>query len=684
MQLMVKATLLLALCCLPTTALAADYYFSDCDAGYISGGPGEGCGLSLANSTGSACDHDLGHVGQCGCAKSNWDVPDNLGQPGTWPNPWCLAPEPSGLRDSFEEMMDGGTGTALTTDLVAGDRILLCAGFCDGTSTAVFHLQSHDAYQNSESCGSPTARSVFDYQANGPIAIEPYCIGSSCETVVLDGDADADNTYDSGEATHLVNTGSCVAGVFSGKGDYIWDGDPPNTGTAHIIVQKAVTALVYDQGLPSGKTNLYKGLELRYQGDTLFPCTGDDCDNVANDGVGVTPGAGSVGCVQFDSGAFVVTRELGTVTMTKGRYHHLCFAALRSNNNCNGTQASGCTDGVTALNFTDNEIWNAGAVTNSHQARNALFARNYAHDTQWGIGFEEQYVDSRIEDNRVACLGEYDVNSTGGEVGKCTVGIEVTDGDNPPSDGCADVGGNEGVCTTTNVIVQRNKVYQAGNGKFTTGIKFVAHNSSGTLGTSAVVNNMVWNVQKSSSCTSGDAETSLAVLSVDPVLVESNTVYGSKCPVTLGGAAHTFIDNLVTSGVNSEFLVTASAASSDITYNVLYDTSGTIATVNGAAYSCATVPTIQNNNRCSACAFAALPTGPASNWDLSAVLHLSPSDAVCRNTGTSGPTDDIDRQDRTGVTAGVTDVGADEILTSQIINPPMLMAVFGEEDTCHP
>lgn len=656
----VKRTLaaILILFALTVPVRATDWYFSDC--GWRPDNPA--IPASWAYSfVGSPADPRCHNCTATDCGICDEGV--LFGTEGQVPGkPYCLDAAHFGVKQSFEYILGGGDFNASP-----GDTIHLCAGRCDGQGSATYFLEMRHTNVGSESCPIATGCSAFEYTFDGGgLTIEPYCTSAgACDTVALNGDTNANNVYDPGcEATHLVNSASCSGGVLVGHGGYIWLGDPTGSGTKHIILEKSLTALVYEQQIPPGASNVYDSLELRYQGNadsgagagygSMFRCTGSDCDNLGSlDGVGSTVGLNSAGCgTQTDSGAFIVTRERGTFTARNGKYHHLCFAALRNNNNCNGTQTTGCTDGAEGIIFTDNEIWNAVATMNSHQFRNATIARNYAHDTFYGIGVEEQVVDSTIEDNRVACLGQYDVNIQGAESVKCAVGIEVNDGDNPPSDGCADSGGASGVCTTKNITVQRNRVWQDLTGHMVTGITFSAHNTSSDLGTSKVENNMIYGIAPSQDCVAGDSHTSLSILSTDPVSVRNNTVLRSKCPVNLAGASHTFSGNAVEVGTNAELYVAASALSSTITNNNLYDSAGTIATINAANYTCAQIPTIQTGNVCG-------PDTFVSALD----PHLDPLSGTCTSldAAATGAAMDFDKQLRPfGTGATPYDIGADE------------------------
>ena len=681
-------------------AVPSTYFFSDC-----------GCTAAAACRL-ADCDINPGNPG-CGSPPAR----------GTIGNPWCLNPEASGGdKSSFDAMMDGGTGTTLKTELAAGDTVYLCAGPCDYQGTATWYLQAHDS-PKADGSDCTGRRAVFDYEVDGPIIITP--LGG--ENVVLSGDANGNNVYDVGEATHFVSTADCdgvTNPTFSSHSGYSWIG-----GHA-LTIEKFGTFAFYNVNTTGD--NLYEGMEIRYGNSgtgaqEFWQCTGNDCDNLGtDDGLG----SPSIACTTNDSGAFGVHGlSGGTITIRDNVVHHICFAAFRTNGNCNttliggATQTTGCTSGITALNIIDNRGWNVGAIYNSHQVRNVTIRGNYFTDVNSGIGLEEQNTNIVVDGNTIGTLGLYDITAGSGTFfGKGTYAIGVNDGDGPPSDGCYDqvcsgssnngalcttvanciddgvdpasrCGGQEGVCTTHNIQITRNKIFGYSNhdsnyalrqSYIMGGIYWKAHNTDvsleGTthdgfddLGDSRIENNMIWYTQDSDGNFNVE-EASLAVSAPDSVVVRNNTVYnGNK--TYLDGASHTFDGNLIVksnqvfAGNLPELVVTASAIGSSVHGNNLNDAGdgGTVASINGSNLTCAQVNSTPglglasgSTNICAASTFVNI-AGAKSTWD----LHLLAADSANVNVAQSGPTDDIDGESRPSPLTGIAlpfDRGADEVV----------------------
>lgn len=698
----VKKILILLIALVSSPCLAASYYFSDCSwtvsdtwtptsdlcdvilAGNFTSPPAT-CGRTCYGTFPTIICLDMCETSTLPTCSPAEPTPGTSST-----NPWCIQPEPLGKRDAFEQIMDYGAGATITTEVTAGDTIYLCAGICDGLGEATWNLQTHLSNVTEQGCpavgGDPSGgiypgRSVFDYAAHGPITIQPYCNSDGqCETVTISGDSDGDNVYDNvttGDAKYMINTASCSGsgnGTRTSYGDYTWDGDPDGDSIPNLIVQDSDGYIFYDQGLPTGKTNTYTGMELRYQGGEFFQCTGNDCDNIVDDGVG----GAVINCVERDSALVAATRVIGTVNITNNKMHHACYAGVRTNNNCltagnapyTATQNEGCTSGITALNVTGNTSWNVTTFYNSHQIRNVTIDGNTITDSKYGIGIEEQTRNMTVTDNIIGCTGQYDTNTGANNAwGKCTYGIEVSDGDAPPCDGCGDGGlapgscsnglaSQNGYCMSNDITIARNKVFQSGTGLLVTGIDWKGHGSDAgsypTLGTSKIENNMIWNVR--GPCT-GDAshyyEAPLATTSVDSLTLQNNTVYNGKCQNNLSGASHTFIDNILNNDDGLELFVSASAAGSTIQYNNLYDNTGTIATINGVSYTCGGIDGAGTGNICRDDTFRDVTPATPASWDLRFLIGTSPS----INSGSGGATDDLEGNTRSD---GSPDIGADE------------------------
>jgi len=632
------ASLALVLGLLTGSASAVDYYFSDCGVGYVSGPPGEGyidinChGAPRSCSWLAACDHGTSFNPAC----------ITPGMRGSQGNPYCLDPGNDGIFNSFEQMMDGGTGT-LTTELAAGDTVYLCAGACDAQSVARWPLDGHTCYNAAANCSSVTT-CVFDTEAAGTITIRPYCSGNNCERVILSGDSNGDNAYTSGEPAHFMTNNDCDAGVNHGNNSYTILGNPNGDGVSDLVIEKFQNHAFYLARGASGWT--IDGVEIRYFGNPTYVCTGEDCDNIVNDGIGLA----GLNCKAWnDTGGatelIALDRETGTVNLLGLKSHHACGFVQRLNNNCQtaggiGTQQDGCTDGPVAINVEDNISWNTGAFANYHQAKNVNFRRNYIYDSEYGIQSEEQTSDILVEDNTVACLGLYNSSSKGSDT-SCKNGIAFTNGDRPPEfggkDGCGpDCGyfcrsngiANNGTsqpcctgprtgpsCTPSDIegrcfgesqswtpcfshdnIIRRNTVYGTGKssnepGYMMAGIFFEGFDSTGG-GATVIENNMIYRIQKSNSCNLGAednrSETALSVRSNSPVIVRNNTILDTNCPVLLANASHVFTNNIVMrarlekqSWDQHELYIFNSAAGSTVTNNLFspVDGDGSIAPI---------------------------------------------------------------------------------------------------------
>jgi hypothetical protein len=524
-----------------------------------------------------------------------------------------------------------------------------------------------------------------DGTATQPITITPYCVGASCETVILSGDSNNNNVWDPGvDADRFVSNIDCDGSNYLGGHNYYkWLGDPDHDGKPNLIMEKAD---FYMFGLQQdAKGWVVDGLELRYMSGRFF--------GGANPG---SDGAGQMGCTN-DEGergtAFNVARNTGDMIMTHNVIHHGCFAALRPINNCAGQNQS-CTSGQNSMVFSDNTIYNMGAIINGHQGRNWIIQRNKAWDVFDGIDVEEQVVGAQIDDNDLSCRGQYMVNLNGTSW-KCRAAIVVSDGDNPPSDGCADTGGAEGICIAKDIRIRRNKVWgmtysgeaaPLGKGYLLGGIAFFAHNTNGDLGNTVIENNMIWHVQQADDCSTGNfagnspndtRESGLAVYSPDTVIVQNNTLYDTACwGIMVGGGNHIVRNNLVVQSIRHadgsdlpELVLMSNATGSTVQNNNLSPGSGSGAVARvcdtndlcTTSYTCSQIAGgIGTGNKCVATTFTKV-SGARDKWN----LHLVSGDTANLNGGVPAVTDDIDKQAR----SGAPDIGADELSTQDTQAP---------------
>jgi len=644
----------------PGAAWGADHYFSDC-----------GCTASDACRQ-ALCDVNPGASG-CGMMPVR----------GTRENPWCLDPGGDGVKESFDYLMDGSA-----PELAPGDTVRLCAGACDGAGTATWWLQTHVGWPSSNAACTGAYRVVFDMEVSGtaaqPITITPYCVGSSCETVVLSGDSNNDGIFNPGvDADRFVSDIDCDGSTYvGGHGYYKWLGDPDGDHAPNLVIEKVD---FYVFGLQQNAPGwVIDGLELRYMSGRFFGPLSPGSD-----------GAGQVGCTNNEGErgtAFNVSRNTASISMTNNIIHHGCFAALRPINNCAGNNQS-CVGGQTSMIFSDNTIYNMGAIINGHQGRNWVITGNRAWDNFDGIGIEEQVTNVLVEDNRLSCMGQYMVNLVG-SAWKCRAAIYVSDGDNPPSDGCADAGGAGGLCTARDIRIRRNRIFgksysgelSQGRGFLLGGIAFYAHNSTGDLGTSVIENNMIWHVQQADDCTSGNfyalapndvREAGLGVYSSDTLVIQNNTVYDTACwGLMIGGGSHVVRDNLVQQSVRHadgsdlpEVLLMSDALGSTFMNNNLSPGTGTGTVVRvcdstgvcSTSYACSQISgSFGSGNKCLTTAFVRT-SGGREDWD----LHLGNGDTANLDGGVASVAEDIDRQTR----VGLPDIGADERNTQDTSAP---------------
>lgn len=611
-----------------------------------------------------------------------------------------MNPSPAGFepfRESFAGLFIEDAPVA-----TAGDIIHLCAGACDGVGTAVYPLEGSDCFDGGQ-C-STTHICVMHAEVEGPITIEPYCENSTCETVILTGDSNFNNQYDAGEPEKFLDATDCDGGNVDENSNYFINGDPDGDGIPNLIIEKFRNHAFYLSNNANGWN--ISGVEIRYLYDQTYRCTGANCDNVPNDGVGTS----ALGCVPADTAgtAFTVNRQRGTLTMDRNHLHHICSFGYRLNNNCvdaggNPTQSAGCTTGPVAINIDDNQAWNIYGFANYHQAKNVNFRRNELHDINFGIQSEEQTKNILVEDNIVGCDGAYNVNDKSSQV-RCSTGIAFVNGDNSPefggNDGCADTcadcpggtcsGACVAPCFSTGNIVRRNVVYGNGmngsGGSLSSGIFYENYNSGGA-DTTVIENNTVSRVQRSNSCNlsnvSNRQETAMAIRSKDAILVQNNTIVDSGCPVSLDKAPHTFINNIIArayNGFNSsdqrELYIFPDASGGLIDFNYISPVDGSVAPIcvgatetysgscsGGSSIACANPLVYGAGNVCTTTGnvlqscqwspFCATIGGTAEFWDLHAA-----ADSIVIDIGTTGATDDMDKQSRPFGAAF--DIGADE------------------------
>lgn len=527
------------------------------------------------------------------------------GGAGTQANPYCLDPTGSGNKTSFKYLMDGAA-----PDVGPGDTIYLCAGACDGTGTGTYNLGV---------AGTATSNNwtyVFSPVVSGTASAPITITGYPGETVILSGDTNGNGIPDAGEPDTMITD---VTNAGSNRQWYVWK---------NFIVEKLQEAVFYINNNPANWT--FDNIEVRYfdaqmwNGGTVF-------DNGCND-----QGGGYV---------FKVADLQGPLTIKNSRFHHICGFVNRITVN----------PSTGSILFENNEYYNVSIVDNEFQSRNITWRGNYLHDFYDGISLEDDMSNVIIEDNVVACPGDYKV----GADGRCGTGITINDGNNTS----ATAG------KTKNVTVRRNRVYGAIDGQYgspTSGyflcaVLLIATNNTEPINV-LFENNFIWHHLSWSSdpvCAAGIGVRT----NRSEVTIQNNTLYDTSNGIyldgTIPGMAYTVRNNLVVKsgkgGTNNPEVTAAPNAAGSIIVNNNLHSGGQgdpVLRIGTTNYSCAQVPGVQSGNKCQATTFVRV-SGAVKDWD----LHLPTTDIINRNAGTTGPSDDIDKQPRTAPI----DIGADEM-----------------------
>jgi hypothetical protein len=530
-----------------------------------------------------------------------------VGGAGTQANPFCLDPGGTGNPTSFAYLMDGAA-----PDVAAGDTINLCAGACDGSGTGTYHLGV---------TGTTTMNSltyVFAPVVSGtqtsPITIQAF----PGETVILSGDTNGDGIPQLNEPDVLITD---VTNAGQNRAWYVWK---------NLIFEKSRTHFFYLNANPANWT--FDNIEARYLGANMW-----NGGNLSDIGCGND---------QLANYVFKVADLAGNLTIRNSRIHHICGAAHRHTVN-QSTSAF-----ILAEN---NEYYNVESVTNNFQGRNETWRGNYVHDFFDGITIEDDMKSIVIEDNILACYGDYKIYSDG----RCGRAIHVSDGDNGP----ASAG------KTKDVIIRRNRVYgkvigQYGGtavGYFMCAIRMTATNNTEPINVT-IENNMVWHHQTWESDPICDGGIGVNT-NRNEVTVQNNTVYdavyGIAADAVIAGISYTIRNNLLIranqNGKNTVEMWIGPNASGSVLRNNNLNSDGMgdpVMTIGTTNYNCSQVAAYQSGNKCATTTFVRV-SGEVRNWD----LHLVPTDAVNRDAGTTGAADDIDKQPRTGIV----DIGADEL-----------------------
>lgn len=640
------------------------------------------------------------------------------GGSGTVSDPYCIDPDIGGsaVKRSFDFLMDG-TGV----EVAAGDTIFLGCGVPIGTTECTYHLDGHEATAGDDSfdsgtCGGGATKHScvgFDPEVSGTsaarIKLTVYCSGGACATVHLSGDSNNDGAYNesvgSVEIAYMFDNVDdndyprerCGGSPINcgGHDYYTIDGDGSlNDHVSRIIIEKfARRCFSLRRGGGGWTVNdvicQYGGAGpigvASAQTEGFYPASLAGDGGIFDQGCDVTVIDGSL-----DTYTAIVPSRMQGAPNNSFSYvtlRHNCLNGIRQLNNCNGdNEACSGSNSPGATTYDHLTMTDVQGLAQWHQGRYITATNWVARDFYNGIGVEEQMQDVTITDNDIAQVGTYRITSSG----KANVGITVNKGDNDSDCDLVDGGGND--CNTQNILVARNKVwgstFYTGSptpGFLMGGIYWSGANQAGACTNCVVENNMIWYVQDSDS-NPAVAELSLSIVGEDPVTVRNNTMYFGSTPVVLRGASHIFTNNLIVksngesgSGNRSELWVGSSAAGSTVSFNNFYDggDGGTVVCVSDdddfsspismcdasdTTYTCAQVNSTPAlglasgaSNKCAAPTLVNT-SGAKSTWD----LHLDGSDSVCKDSGTSGASDDIDGDSRPQGAA--TDIGADEEL----------------------
>ena len=538
------------------------------------------------------------------------------GGAGTLSSPYCLDPDGDGVNQSIEYLMDG-----IAPDLAAGDTAYLCAGTCDGAGTATYHLSANRTDTQGNTFVIDPFRSGTAIQ---PITIQTY----PGETVILSGDSNANDVND---ATDVGTILSNTTAEGDSKSNYIWKG---------IIFERSRDIMINVRNNP--KDWLFDGIEIRYTG------------KLWNGGDFYTAGCDS----NIGAAGIKLAGETGTFTVRNSKFHDICGFAHR--NVVNPAMVQGL--------FENNEYYNLGSVNNDYISQNFVWRNNYIHDVIAGFSVEHEMQNVTIEDNVLACLGQY-LLMVDGRCGGWA--ISINNGDST----------NSTAYSSKGHVVRRNKVYGITNGVYlgsnrgwwTGGIQYSALLQPALGPSNSVIeNNMVWYVQGPFNNGPGLDAGGIVVTTNQPVLVQNNTIYNSQYGIVLGNTApapydtpvaHVAKNNLVvqayqvtTSRNRPEVVILPLASASVLQNNNVHEgttgSAGAVVQVGSVTYPCSG-PLPGTDNKCGATTFTNT-VGTKSSWD----LHLASTDVSNKDAGTTGTATDIDNDPRPQGVAW--DIGADE------------------------
>ena len=542
------------------------------------------------------------------------------GGSGTQTSPYCLDPAGTGKNVSFSYLADG-----VTPELAAGDTVYLCAGACDGSGSTTYGLENTGT---AGLCGNYFFEPRVSGTSSSPITIRNY----PGETVTLRGDKNGNGVADAGDVSHMItNT--------NGRSWYRIVGLKFLRSEADMICGRG-------SGFPNWT---FDGLNVSESDSKTWGFTA----GIGRIGPGTPPacGSGSQGAY-----CFYITGNTGSVTISNSVIHTCCHSAIRFVASPNST----------SLTVNNNEFYDATTSVEFWNTSNVTVSNNNIHDVNLGVQVEDRVGNAVVEGNTISCLGQYSPSSDG----RCLQAIEVDNGDNDdPTDTF-----NGKYNQSHDITVRRNKIYAtnaktpfAHSGQFNGGIAWGADclDVKGCTAINGLIeNNMLWGVRTifdGHVFTRGDID----VRANKPITVQNNSIYDGTYPMQIDGSVpgvnHVIRNNLMSQcGYECIAVMPNGGTGTGISYNNMYKTSGVVlgfcndssCNTYSSSYTPSTLASgFGRSNRSAAPGLMNL-SGPVATWD----LHLSALDTANKNNGTTGATQDIDREAR----VAPVDIGADE------------------------
>jgi hypothetical protein len=543
---------------------------------------------------------------------------------GTLTNPWCLDPSDDGVRSSFAQFSDGGTGN-IVTELAANDVVTLCAGDCDGHGSETFYLQSTGTTTVS---GSDEPHWLVP-QAN-TITVNTF-FG---EHVTLSGDTSGNGLPDPTDITMAIDQATTA------KTGWVWKGVDfsnfaPTNGGEIFYLNNNPDGWIFD-GVTAHNLGGYAWTSASLEST---PCSKDSAPHL-----------------------FKVADLTGTFIVRNSKVWHSCVFAHRNTVNASAT----------SILIDSNEYWDLPVVSNDFIGNNITYSNNYIHDVVEGISVEEDMTNVVIEGNVLACRGDFTPDSQYG--GHCYDAIRVTNGDN----GSTEV-------TSHDITIARNRIYGVTVGGYRVRGGWwqsplsVHFNNPNAANNVTIENNMFWKLAPWTTIGSGPVESAslylqLARASGTEVVVQNNTFDDAFEAIYLDGLAavdYMVRDNLLyqnragtvyAPGVT----VNGAASGSHIQNNMVTNGNDTHALVSlsGVTQNCSSIASFNASNRSgNFCprngSGQGIPPAFVSNgvsptcWDLHLLGFQYATDA-----GVAASTEDIDTDPRP--IGPATDVGADE------------------------